>query len=158
MKLTPHQVRAVLEVNEQTLRYWKRTYPELARRRGYGPCYSFAEVLVLLITKRLVDQLGVDVSKLVPLAETLFIACQESARLLTSAGDAVWIDIETMKLTSSAHDPDANGRLWIALPLHALALELRSRVLSALGDDEATQMLLPFRPTSMAPRALQRKA
>ena len=30
------------------------------------------------------------------------------------------------------------------------ALELRARVLSALGDDEATQMLLPFGPTALA--------
>lgn len=158
MKLSPHQVRSVLGVNEQTLRYWKRVYPELTGRRGYGPCYSFSEVLVLLITKRLVDQLGVDVSKLVPMAETLFVACRESPRFLTSAGDAVWIDIETMKLTSHADNPAAIPRLRIALPLRALALELRSRVLSALGDDDATQMLLPFGPTSMAPRARRRKA
>ena len=98
MKLSPHQVRAVLGVNEQTLRYWKRTYPELSGRRGYGPCYSFSEVLVLLITKRLVDQLGVDVSKLVPVVEALFVMCKESPRLLTQVSEAVWIDIETMRL------------------------------------------------------------
>lgn len=158
MKLSPHQVRAVLGINEQTLRYWKRIYPELAGRRGYGPCYSFSEVLVLLITKRLVDQLGVDVSKLVPMAEALFIVCRESPRFLTHAYEAVWIDIETMKITSLAQDPTAEGRLRVALPLHELALELRSRVLSALGDDEATQMLLPLGPTAVAPRSRRRKA
>jgi len=158
MKLSPHQVRAVLGVNEQTLRYWKRIYPELAGRRGYGPCYSFSEVLVLLITKRLVDQLGVDVSKLVPMAEALFAVCRESPRLLANAGEEVWVDIEAMKLTSQKHDPAPGGRMRIALPLHALAHELRNRVLSALGDYEATQMLLPFGPTAIAPRALRGKA
>lgn len=158
MKLSPHQVRAVLGVNEQTLRYWKRTYPELSGRRGYGPCYSFSEVLVLLITKRLVDQLGVNVSKLVPVVEALFVVCKESPRLLTQVSEAVWIDLETMKLTPHTHDPNADSRMRIALPLHALALELRERVLIALGDDEATQMLLPFGPTALTPRTRRRRA
>lgn len=158
MKLSPHQVRAVLGVNEQTLRYWKRAYPALASRRGYGPCYSFSEVLVLLITKRLVDQLGIDVSKFVSMAEELFIVCRESPRFLTQAGEGVWIDIETMKLTSLAHDPTVEGRLRVALPLHELALELRDRVLNALGDEEATQMLLPLGPTAVTPPLLRRKA
>lgn len=158
MKLSPHQVRTVLGVNEQTLRYWKRTYPELSGRRGYGPCYSFSEVLVLLITKRLVDRLGVDVSKLIPMAEALFIVCRESPRLLTQAGGIVWIDIETMKLTSQACDTNVDTPLCIALPLNTLAVELRSRLLGALGDDEAAQMLLPFGPTAMPQRALRGKA
>jgi len=158
VKLSPHQVRAVLGVNEQTLRYWKRTYPELSGRRGYGPCYSFSEVLVLLITKQLVDKLGVDVSKLAPIAEALFVVCRESPRFLTQAGEPVWIDIETMKLTSHALDPNADSRTRIALSLHALALELRTRVLSALGDDEATQMLLPLGPTALTPHTRRRNA
>lgn len=158
MKLSPHQVRTVLDVNEQTLRYWKRIYPELSGRRGYGPCYSFSEVLVLLITKRLVDQLGVDVSKLIPVTEALFTVCREAPRFLTQVGEVVWIDIETMKLTSPALDPNADSRMRIALPLHALALELRTRILRALGDDEATQTLLPFGPTALTPRPRRRKA
>ena len=148
----------MLCVSEQTLRYWKHIYPELAGRRGYGPCFSFSEVLVLLITKRLVDQLGVDVSKLVPMAEALFVVCRESPRLLANAGEEVWVDIEAMKLTSQMNDPAPDARMRIALPLHALAHELRSRVLSALGDDKATQMLLPFGPTAIAPRTLRGKA
>ena len=137
-------------MSEETLRYWKRTFPELAGRRGYGPCYTFSEVLVLLITQRLVTQLGVDVTKLVPMAEALFVICRESPRLLTSAGETVWIDIETMKPTPQKQDPAAEDRPRLGLPLHALALELRGRVLSALGDDEAAQMLLPFGPIAVA--------
>lgn len=158
MKLSPHQVRAVLGINEQTLRYWKRTYPELSGRRGYGPCYSFSEVLVLLVTKRLVEQLGADVSKFVPAVEALFVMCKESPRFLTQDSEPVWIDIETMKLTSHTIDPSADSRMRIALPLHALALELRERVLNALGDDDAMQMLLPFGPTALAPHTRRRRA
>ena len=114
---------------------------------------------MLLITKRLVDQLGANVSKLVLMAETLFAACRESPRLLTGTCQTVWIDIETMTLTSPKHDQAAEARLRIALPLHTLALELRGRVLEALGDDEATQMLLPLGPTSMAlPRVRRKRA
>jgi hypothetical protein len=114
--------------------------------------------LVLLITKQLVDKLGVDVSKLVPVAEALFVVCRESPRFLTQAGEAVWIDIETMRLTSHALDPSADSRMRIALSLHALALELRTRVLNALGDDEATQMLLPLGPTAITPHPRRRNA
>jgi hypothetical protein len=158
MKLSPHQVRSVLGVNEQTLRYWKRMYPILAKRRGYGPCYSFSEVLVLLITKRLVDELGADVSKLMPMAEALFTACRESARLLTGAHQTMWIDLETMTLISQEKTPDDSAQLRIAIPVSALALELRARVLQALGDDEATQMLLPLGPTSMPSPTARRRA
>lgn len=63
-----------------------------------------------------------------------------------------------MNLTSHALDSNADSRTRIALSLHALALELRDRVLSALGDDEATQMLLPFGPTALAPRTRRIKA
>ena len=111
----------------------------------------------MLITKRLVDQLGVDVSKLVPMAESLFVVCRESPRVLTQACEIAWIDIETMKFTE-AHDTNVDTPIRIALPLNALALELRTRVLGALGDDEATQMLLPFGPTAMPQRARRRKA
>ena len=92
------------------------------------------------------------------MAEELFIVCRESPRFLTQAGEGVWIDIETMKLTSLAHDPTVEGRLRVALPLHELALELRDRVLNALGDEEATQMLLPLGPTAVTPPLLRRKA
>lgn len=145
-------------MNEQTLRYWKRIYPKFSGRRGYGPCYSFSEVLVLLITKRLVDRLGADVSKLVPVVEALFVVRKESPRLLTQVSEALWIDIKTMKLTPHALDPSADLRTRIALPLHALALELCERVLIARGDDEATQMLLPFGPTALTPRTRRRRA
>lgn len=72
------------------LRSWKLTYPELSGRRGYEPCYSVSEVLVLLFTKQLVEKLGVDVIKLVPVAEALFVVCGELPRLLTQAGEAFW--------------------------------------------------------------------
>lgn len=150
MKLSPHQVRAVLEINEQTLRYWKRAYPALAGRRGYGPCYSFSEVLVLMITKRLVEQLGVEISKLAPVSEALFSACRESVRLLSGPGETLWIDIEAMSLSTEDRNVPGGGNIKIALPLRTLAMELRARVMRALGDDEVAQMVLPLGPTFVA--------
>ncbi|HEY0906227.1 MAG TPA: MerR family transcriptional regulator, partial [Methylophilus sp.] len=94
MNLSPQQVRAVLEVSEQTLRYWKRSYPALAGKRGYGPCYTFADVLLLLITKHLVDGLGIEVGKLNAISEGLLEACRSSVHLLSGATHVIRIDLE----------------------------------------------------------------
>ncbi|MBS0513726.1 MAG: MerR family transcriptional regulator [Proteobacteria bacterium] len=158
MKLSPQQVRTVLKVNEQTLRYWKRTYPALAKRRGYGPCYTFSEVMVLLVTKRLVEQLGVDVSKLAPIATELFEVCKSSVLLLSGNDHTVFIDVTRMAIHpgNSSHKPA--GGIWIELCLSDLAQELRSRILDSLGDDEATQMSLALGPTAVGAPPKQKQA
>lgn len=144
MKLSPHQVRAVLGINEQTLRYWKRAYPGLAQYRGYGPCYSFSDTLVLLITKQLVEHLGVEVSKLAPISDALLSACRESVRVLSESDDMLWIDLGAMTLSRRQDEPQG---VAIAIPVHRLALELRARVLSMLGAEEGVQMPLALAPT-----------
>ena len=146
MKLSPHQVRTVLKVNEQTLRYWKRTYSALAGRRGYGPCYTFSEVLVLLVTKRLVEQLGVDVSKLEPIAVALFEACKSS------------VDVACMAIVPGNSSEKSAGGVRIELSLPDLARELRARILDSLGDDEAAQMSLALGPTAIGSPPKQKQA
>ncbi|WP_222862304.1 MerR family transcriptional regulator, partial [Zoogloea oleivorans] len=158
MKLSPHQVRTVLKVNEQTLRYWKRTYSALAGRRGYGPCYTFSEVLVLLVTKRLVEQLGVDVSKLEPIAVALFEACKSSVLLLSGADHTVYVDVACMAIVPGNSSEKSAGGVRIELSLPDLARELRARILDSLGDDEAAQMSLALGPTAIGSPPKQKQA
>ena len=158
MKLTPHQVRTVLNVNEQTLRYWKRTYSVLAGRRGYGPCYTFSEVLVLLVTKRLVEQLGVDVSKLESIAVDLFEACKSSVLLLSGSDHTIYIDVTRMVVDQNASSGKLAGGILIELSLSDLGRELRARILDSLGDDEAAQMSLALGPTAIESSPKQKQA
>ena len=158
MKLSPHQVRTVLKVNEQTLRYWKRTYSALAGRRGYGPCYTFSEVLVLLVTKRLVEQLGVDVSKLEPIAVALFEACKSSVLLLSGADHTVYVDVACMAIVPGNSSEKSAGGVRIELSLPDLARELRARILDSLGDVEAAQMSLALGPTAIGSPPKQKQA
>lgn len=158
MKLSPHQVRTVLRVNEETLRYWKRTYSVLAGRRGYGPCYTFSEVLVLLVTKRLVEQLGVDVSKLASIAEELFEACKSSVLLLSGTEHTVYIDVARMAVVRGSPTEKLTGGVVVELFLPDLARELRARILDSLGDDEAAQLSLALGPTAIGSPPKQKQA
>lgn len=149
MQLSPHQVRAVLDIKEQTLRYWKQAYVQLAARRGYGPCYSFGEVLVLFITKRLVEQLGMDVHKLQPAADSLFELCGAAVSLFSERQSFIAIDLNTMSVRSTNGQALNPSPIWVTFALHDLAQELRGRILTCIADDGAEQLPLALGPTSM---------
>jgi DNA-binding transcriptional MerR regulator len=150
MNLSPQQVRAVLEVSEQTLRYWKRSYPALAGKRGYGPCYTFADVLLLLITKHLVDGLGIEVGKLNAISEGLLEACRSSVHLLSGATHVIRIDLERMVVMSPGTDTGPLGKIVIEIALHELAHDLQRRVVVGFGGGEVAQRALPLGPGSLA--------
>ncbi|MBC8726563.1 hypothetical protein F6X37_35195 [Paraburkholderia sp. 31.1] len=148
MKLSPHQVRAVVGLSEQTLRYWKKAFPTLSGRRGYGPCYTFGEVLALMVVRKLVEQLGTDVAKLCPLVEQLFRVCDASVALLTYKEAVAVLDLETMTVAlSSVATPASSSGMLLTVPLYALARDLQLQILASLGGDELVQMDLAFGPT-----------
>ena len=149
MKLSPHQVRSVLDIKEQTLRYWKQAYVQLASRRGYGPCYSFGEVLVLSITKRLVEQLGIDVRKLQPAADSLFELCGAAVTLFSGRQSFIAIDLNTMSVRSVNGQAPNPSPIWVTFALHELAQELRDRILTCIGDEGVEQLPLALGPSSM---------
>lgn len=159
MKLTPLQVRTVLDISEETLRYWKQKYPQLKGRRGYGPCFTFGEVLVLHITKVMVENLAVDIKRIEPLATQLFRLCNSSVSLLRDADGKVVIDLQTMKITmlnAAAVNP-ADSHFCMVISLSQIAHEIRSRVLQCLGEDEDPQMTLTLGPTALAPEPTKQK-
>jgi len=155
MRLSPHQVRTVLEIKEQTLRYWKQAYPQLAGRRGYGPCYSFGEVLVLLITKQLVENFGVEVTKLRPVSEALFNVCSASVSLLSDPNRQVSIDVESMAISIVNNQRPPTGQISLVLSLHDLAQELQRRILVCIGDEETAQLALALGPTALPEKMKQ---
>ncbi len=158
MKFTPHQVRAILDIKEQTLRYWKQAYPQLINLRGYGPCYSFGEVLVLLVTKKLVEKLGVDIKNMQPLAGVLFPMCSAPVSLLRDTNKVICIDVESMTVKLLNIGETHTTSIALIVSLHELAQELQNRILSCLGDDESLQLELTLGPTALVKSKEQKKA
>ena len=74
------------------MRYWKKSIPSLAGKRGHAPCYTRAEIVGLIVIRRLVRDFRMDVSALAALSETLFGLCSAqwalpSRRLVTVTCD-----------------------------------------------------------------------
>ncbi|MDP1735548.1 MAG: hypothetical protein Q8L44_14405 [Sulfuritalea sp.] len=93
MKFTPAQTIAIADLTAETLRYWKRHLSPIAGKRGHAPCYSRAEILALIVVRRLVRDFKMDVSILGQHSEQLFRLClnaqwsQLKKRLLVVTAD-----------------------------------------------------------------------
>ncbi len=75
MRFTPAQAVALAAISAETLRYWKKFMPSLANKRGHAPCYTRAEIIGLIVIRRLVRDFKMDVSALEAQSETLFGLC-----------------------------------------------------------------------------------
>ena len=144
-----------MDIKDQTLRYWKQAYVQLASRRGYGPCYSFGEVLVLFITKRLVEQFGIDVHKLQPAADSLFEQCGAAVSLFSGRQSFIAIDLSTMRVRPANGQTPNPSPIWVTFALHELAQELRDRILTCIGDEGVEQFSLALGPASMNQKKVQ---
>jgi hypothetical protein len=113
---------------------------------------------VLLITKKLVDQLGVDIKNLQPLAAVLFPMCCAPVSLLRDTDKVVCIDVESMtvNLLNAGEAPVTSITLIVSL--HKLAQNLQNRILSCLGDDESMQLDLALGPTALVKNKERKKA
>ena len=75
MRFTPAQALALADIPAETLRYWKKFLLPLAAKRGHAPCYTRAEILGLIVVRRLVRDFKMDVSVLQSQADQLFAVC-----------------------------------------------------------------------------------
>ncbi len=75
MRFTPAQAIALADISAETLRYWKKSVPTLASKRGQAPCYTRAEIVGLIVLRQLVREFKMDVSALTTQSETLFGLC-----------------------------------------------------------------------------------
>jgi hypothetical protein len=78
MKFTPSQVRLMLGIGEETLRYWKRALAPLSEKRGHAPCYTHGDLLAMLVVARLVRDFRIEIGSLGSRAPQLFAACHQS--------------------------------------------------------------------------------
>jgi DNA-binding transcriptional MerR regulator len=147
MRFTPAQALDLIGITAETLRYWKKTMPSLAGKRGHAPCYSRAEIVGLIVIRRLVRDFKMDVSALAAQSETLFGLCSAqwalaSHRLLKVTCDGCVTVHETLAGVDFAEAA-------IVFPLDTAIQELEERLNEQEGE---TQMELGLPPVSVKTR------
>ena len=147
MRFTPSQALDLIGITAETLRYWKKSMPSLACKRGHAPCYTRAEIIGLIVVRKLVRDFRMDVSALAAQSEILFGLCstqwaQPSRRLLRVTCDG----------RVTAHEALAGvdfAEAAIVFPLDTAIRELETRLNEQEGE---AQMELGLPPVSVKTR------
>ncbi len=144
MRFTPSQALDLVGITAETLRYWKKTMPPLAKKRGHAPCYSRAEIVGLIVVRRLVKDFRMDVSVLAAQSERLFDLCSAqwalpSRRLLRVMCDGRVTAHEALEGVDFAEAA-------IVFPLDTAIQELEDRLNEHEGE---MQMELGLPPVSV---------
>lgn len=144
MKLTPGQLREMLDLTKDTYRHWKQALAPLAGRNGYRPCFSTGDLLAVAIIKALVETAGIKVSALQPVADELFRICNEtpwaslerSSLILEPAEGRLDLVAET-----KSHRTES---LTVLLACRPILVQLRARLLT--DQEQEAQPRLRFPP------------
>lgn len=141
MEYSQKQVRSVVGIAQQTLRYWKSLLPPLACKAGKAALFTVGEMLALSVVNQLVHRNKIDVSAITPVAEELFDLC--SRPLHFSRHTAVmWIDLGEKEL-AVVHDPRAlpTDRCYLVVPVSQLWIEIREKLTTTDGIGEQKELL-----------------
>lgn len=152
MRFTPSQAIDLIGITAETLRYWKKSMPSLASKRGHAPCYTRAEIVGLIVIRRLVRDFKMDVSVLAAQSEPLFALCaaqwsQSSRRLLRVACDG---HVTTHEALADADFSEAA----IVFPLDTAIQELEDRLNDQEGEVQMELGLPPVSVQTLTRRAL----
>jgi DNA-binding transcriptional MerR regulator len=152
MRFTPSQALDLIGITAETLRYWKKSMPSLAEKRGHAPCYTRAEIVGLIVVKRLVKDFRMDVSVLAPQSQRLFDLCSAqwalpSRRLLRVTCDGHVTAHETLGNVDFAEAA-------IVFPLDTAIRELEDRLNEREGEVQMELGLPPVAVKNKVRRAL----
>ena len=126
--------------------------PSLADKRGHAPCYTRAEIVGLIVIRRLVRDFKMDVSALAAQSETLFGLCAAqwalpSRRLLRVTCDG---HVTAHEVLTSADFVEA----VIVFPLDTAIQELEDRLNDQEGEAQMELGLPPVSVKTKSRRAL----
>lgn len=147
MKFTPAQLIAIADLSPETLRYWKKHLTPIAGKRGHAPCYSRADVVALIVVRRLVRDFKMDVSRLGQHSDQLFKLCSDAQwaqpnkrfLLVTSTGSVTAyqhlaekdftepsvvfpIDVAVRELEQHFNEQEHSSQLELSLPPVAISI------------------------------------
>lgn len=126
--------------------------PSLAGKRGHAPCYTRAEIVGLIVIRRLVRDFSMDVSALAAQSEALFDLCSAqwalpSRRFLRVTCDGCVTAHETLAGVDFAEAA-------IVFPLDTAIQELEDRLNEREGEAQMELGLPPVSVKTKARRAL----
>lgn len=76
MEYRPGQVKDAIGITEETFRHWRSSLSPLHKKKGKAAKFGSGELLALSIVKKLTSDLGIKISALVPVCESLFELCK----------------------------------------------------------------------------------
>lgn len=126
MRYTPAQLKEALEITEETLRHWRKSFSPLKGKRGYAPCFSPGDLLALKVVTQL-HGLGISVRQLKPVATDLFGVCSQG--VWSSLENKVLVfDGQIMEVVTVGEEGAWAQQTRIAVPLKPLVLQLQQRL------------------------------
>lgn len=147
IRYTPGQLRDVLGLPKETLRYWKKELGELIPSKGQRATFSPADIVAVSIIKEVTD-LGLPISRIVDLAPEIFRSCRNT-RWPQLERTVVVLDLRA-GAASFEMDPHLSfAHPTLQIPLQPLMETLRGLLLP--GTDH--QRALAFPPATIPRRA-----
>ena len=146
---TPGQLRDVLGMPKETLRYWKKELGELIPSKGQRATFSPADLVAVSIIKEVTD-LGLPISRISGVAPEIFRICRHTSwPQLERSVVVLELRVGAVSFETDPHTSFAHPTLQI--PLQPLMETLRGLLLS--GTDH--QRPLAFPPVTISRRALR---
>jgi hypothetical protein len=143
LHFTQEQARDVVGVSAEKLRHWRKTVPYLQNKAGKAARFTFADMLGLAVTLKVVDGLGVGIANLRTGVDKLFelLSRTEASRLFNMV--AV-VSADGCRLCHASEVPWSEaGEAVVAVPCWPLIERLRGQVLPIPSDPQSA---LPFPP------------
>jgi hypothetical protein len=140
VQYTPGQLRSAASITPETYRHWKKALTPLRRDRGHSPCFSSGDLVAVAIIRTLTVDLGMRVSVLASIAETLFDLCNGAPWLTLERGKLI-LDLPNAKLEfrPDLADTPEDG-LMVIIPLRPIVAQLRDQLLSVRASDSQPEL------------------
>jgi hypothetical protein len=150
VQYTPGQLRSAASITPETYRHWKKALTPLRRDRGHSPCFSSGDLVAVAVIRTLTVDLGIRVSVLASIAQTLFDVCNGAPWRTLERGKLI-LDLPNAKLEFRPELPDhpVDG-LMVIIPLRPIVAQLRDQLLSVRESDSQPELRFP-RITSSTP-------
>lgn len=128
---TQEQARAITGIGQETLRHWRKVVPYLAIKSGKAARFSFSDLVGLLVTRRVTERLGVNISQVQGGIDCLF-------RLLANEGIfragtvAVVQSSVSLLMGSEAQLKELLNGPTVLIPLDQVIEDLQAKLLSGV--------------------------
>ena len=144
VKFTPGQLRGVVNIPPETYRHWKKALAPLRRDRGHSPCFTPGDLVAVAVVRELSNDLGMRVSVLASIADSLFELCNSAPWPVLERGKLL-IDLPQTKVEYRSELPEKPIEgLTIVIPLRPIVKQLRDQLLATNEASDQQTLLFPL--------------